>query len=565
MSGLVDQWGRPLRGAGRARGDSGGGSGLNWAFDAARQAGYRGWFWFPELDPGQQVTAFTRTQIARKMNWAYNNIGAIRAVVDGLALDEVDTGLWPKPATASPAFNAAVKLAFDQQCGFHKAFSASGDDNFYSGQYLVRRELRLRGDCFAQKLRPGENAATPQIAFLGGWQCDNAETRLDQSQWRDGRMDGRFGRALKYRFLQGRDRVSFRDLDAADVIHFHDPFLVGQKRGISELAPVVGKLFSYDDIFRHETNSVILRSRIAYAIERKAEDDGGFTVLPGTEESEVIEQADGSKLFVQKIVSRDGQEVDVAELPGGRTLRVVESMKSSESSGWLKELLTAVAQCTKYPPEYLFGLGGLSQGTLVRMAQGKVQRVFNTVRDFQLIQQYIDEWWPFWLWQNIARGTFDGVRGGIPDVWWPYRVVRPKNITVDEGREGRLYDDRVATGKMPAGLYVGMLYGEDHEDVEDEIIRDAYRRRRRVREIAEEMGESPIAPEAIFRPPAGGPATPESDPAPEDDEDEDPDLDPEERAERAFARAQQAAADQRRGAGRNGSTPSPSHRSAPRR
>lgn len=495
------------------------------AFEAATNQGFRGWFWFPSLEPSKQAPTQSRDVINKKINWCYNNIGAVRAVIDGLALDDVDTGLWPKPATSNVAFNRAVKTLWDQQCGFHRAFSSDGANNFYSAQYLIRREVYLRGDCFGQKLRPGEGAASPQMHFLPGYQCANAETQLDQSKWVDGRMNNSLGRALMYRFLDPEDPAKFRDYSASDVIHFHDPFLIGQRRGMSCLAPVVRKLFSIDDIERAETSGVLLRTRMAYAIERKeADDDSGPSLLPGAVDTQEIEQEDGSKLIVQKIVANDGTEVDVADMPAGRSIKVVESEKTSESGSWIEKLLRDVAYATLRPPEYIFGLAGLSQGTLVRMTQQKVQRVINTVRDFQLIMQLLEEWWPFWLWQNIAAGRFDGVPGGIPEQWWPYVVVRPRDMTVDQGREGRLFDDRFASGKMPAGLYVGMLYGEDEEEHEEAIIRDHYRRRRRNAEIAAELGEPAIPIEEIFRPPAGSTAVaadPASEPPPPDDNPED--------------------------------------------
>lgn len=490
---ILDQYAQPIssRSTSHSRPVSSSRAGsMGEVFDAAKRGGYRGFFWFGSLDPADQMPESTREIIAQKANWLYNNIGAVRAVIDGLALDEVDTGLWPKPATTSAPFNSAVKAAFMQQCGFHRSFSADGEDNFFSGQYRVRREVRLRGELFGLKLRAGEAAVCPQMHFLPSWQCANARTPLDQSFWKEGRMDNRFGRAMQFRFVTRPDCTAWQDVDAGDCIHFHDPFLTGQKHGLSELAPVIRKLYSLDDIERAETSGVLLRTRIAYAIQRAEGDEEAPSLLPGARSVQTITNPDGSKVLIQKVMIDDDTEVEVADLSGGKKLSVVESAKTSESGGWIDHLLRDVAFCTKYPVEYIFSLAGLTQGTLVRMAQQKVQRVVNTVRDFQIILQYIDEWWPFWLWQNIKSGTFDNVRGGVPEGWWPYLVVRPKDMTVDPGREGRLYDERVGTGKMPFGLYVGMIYGEDDEEFEDTIIREAYRRRRRIREIAAEM-ESP--------------------------------------------------------------------------
>ncbi|MEQ1862732.1 MAG: phage portal protein [Chthoniobacteraceae bacterium] len=494
------------------------------AFDAAKQLGYRGMFWFPDLDPGAQVCEWTREEIQRKINWLYNNLGAVRLVVDGLALDEVDTGLWPKPATTSAAFNNRAKFLWQQQCGFHKSFSADGRNNFYSAQYLIRREINLRGECFGLKLRRGEAASVPQLHLLPSWQCTNADTKLDQSNWNEGIWLNKFGRPIQFRFITSPDRRTWQDVASSDAIHFHDPFLIGQKRGLPLLTPVARKLFRIDDIERAKSSGVLLRTRVAYAIERAEGDTDGPVVLPGATEVRRVKQEDGSILIIQKIVSNDGTDVEVADLPAGKKFKVIETQQRDEGGEWIKELLTDVAYCTKYPPEYIFALAGLTQGTLVRMAQQKVQRVVNTVRDFQLVMQLLEEWWPFWLWQNIAAGNFADVRGGIPDQWWPYLVVRPRDMTVDMGREGRLYDDRIGSGKIPAGLYVGMIYGEDEEDFEDQIIHDAYRRRRRNREIALELKEDEIPLLEIFRPPAGNTAPT---PKPDDDPDDQPPKPPE--------------------------------------
>lgn len=83
-------------------------------------------------------------------------------------------------------------------------------------------------------------------------------------------------------------------------------------------------------------------------------------------------------------------------------------------------------------------------------------------------------------------------------------------------RAERLYDERVATGKMPFGLYVGMLYGEDDEEFEDTIIHEAYRGRRRILEIATELGQPALGVDEIFRPPPGTALPATAEPPPDD-------------------------------------------------
>lgn len=468
------------------------------AFDAARRTGYRGFFYFPTLEPDQQMPLFTRDEIARKSNWLYNNVGAVRCVIDGLGMDEVDTGIWPKATTSKPDFNREVSDAFHEENGEARVFHEAAVENYYSAQFAIRRHIRLHGELFGQELRPGQGSAAPSMNFLPCYQIRNASTRLDQSLWREGVMLNPAGRALAYRVVTNREGTKWSDVPADDMLHFHDQFWIGQSRGLSGLAPVAKKLFSIDDITRAETNGVLLRSRLAYAITNKNGDDGAPSLtIPGVSSTEEVATPDGGTLVVQKIVSPYGDEVDVADLKGGRDIKVLESTRSVPVIDFTKSLLTDVAYCTLYPPEYVFFLGGIGQGTLARLILLRVRRVKNTVRQFQLIPQFCKRWYTFWLWQRIKAGRFSDP----PADWWRVKHICPADDTVDIGREGKLYDSRLETGKMSPESYHG-VNGEDAEDVEDEIIAARVRREHKIKKAIEANPEiaDRLSHDSIFTP-----------------------------------------------------------------
>jgi capsid protein len=168
------------------------------------------------------------------------------------------------------------------------------------------------------------------------------------------------------------------------MLHFHDSLWKGQRRGMSPLTPAVRKLFSLDDIERASTSGVLMRQRIAYAITKSNQDDDEPTLLPGATLVETVESEnpDGSKtrLHIQRITSQDGTDIDIADLPPGREIKIVESEHNNEGREWSEHMLTDIARCTKYPPQYVFFLGGLSQGTEVRMVNKRIQRRKNHVR-----------------------------------------------------------------------------------------------------------------------------------------------------------------------------------------
>jgi capsid protein len=493
------------------------------AFDAARRLGYRGMFIFPSLEPRRQLTAPTRESIAQKVSWLYNNVDPLRVAVDALTLEEVDTGIWPKATTSNPAFNRAATEAFHNKCQDPRFFHSAAIENYYTAQWLVRRSIMLHGELFGQLLRPDEASGltSARLHFINGWRCANLpnNSRLDQSKWTDGVRLDRLGRAKEYRFLT-EDKTGKTDVLAEDILHFHDRFWTDQVRGVSPLAPVVQKLYSMDDIERAETSGTLLRTMLAYAIERK-DDNTGTSLLPGAIGVEEVTNADGSKLVIQKIVSNTGtaREVQVADIPAGQTLKVIESNRAASTVEFVKWLLQGVANCTLYPAEYVFNISGIGQGTVARMVQKRVQRVKNTVRQFQLIPQFCQPYYRFWLWQEIQAGTFNDIEGGVPTDWWRVKHISPADDSVDIGREGKLFDDRLDSGKMSPALYHGMM-GEDDEDVEDEIIAA---RIRRIRKLNEAKAANPDVADsldyaAVFASAKSAPAIAVAAPEPEDEE-----------------------------------------------
>ena len=74
-------------------------------YDAATRAGLDGYFYVPWLTPSKSLGPYPLRILREKSWWAYCNIPVVRMVIDGLAQDEVGTGLWPQWQTKSSEFN----------------------------------------------------------------------------------------------------------------------------------------------------------------------------------------------------------------------------------------------------------------------------------------------------------------------------------------------------------------------------------------------------------------------------------------------------------------------------
>jgi capsid protein len=491
--------GKPARQELRNR--SQGGGNWNYYFEAAKRSGYRTWFYFPSLDPSDQATEFTREEIARKLNWLYNNCPAAAGAIDGLAEEIADTGIWPTATSSNPKFNRAVNDNFERDGDDPRFFDEASEETFSTAQKAIIRNIFMLHDFFGQLLRPGEGSRIPTMNFVPSWQVGDPPRRRGSGEtgsnvtFVDGTRANEFGRISAYWVYTSKDRKQGVEVPAGNMLHFHDALWKGQRRGISPLTPAVRKLFSLDDLDRAIQSGELARQRVAYQITRGIGDDDEPTMVPGGEVVDTIEveNPDGTKTknYIQRIVSKDGTDIDIADLGPGRKIEMVESTKSDAGIAWSEHMLADIARCLKFPKVYVFDLGGMNQGTEVRMTNKRIQRRKNYIRQHLLIPQFCRRWYNFKLWQDISSGRYDDIEGGIPLDWFAHRWNLPADDSVDLAREAHVYDDRVDSGKMTRRAYHA-IQSEDWMDAAEEIIDERVAIEKRIEDKrAELLGEEP--------------------------------------------------------------------------
>jgi capsid protein len=112
------------------------------------------------------------------------------------------------------------------------------------------------------------------------------------------------------------------------------------------------------------------------------------------------------------------------------------------------------------------GAAGTEFRGLLEVAQNFLERLQQ-----MLIDQFCRRFYKYWLWQEITAGriSYPG------DDWWKHDWVCPRKITVDNGRDGRLYSELLLKGQMSWERYCNLL-GLDAESEEDDIL-NAHTRR----------------------------------------------------------------------------------------
>jgi capsid protein len=270
----------------------------------------------------------TRRAIIERSDWLCDNCPPVSMAIDAIALDEAGTGLWPKWITGQDDFDTAMTDAYHYANHDPRIFSADGEQECYGVQYAIRRVIARYGDGFGQLIRPAPGAQLPSMALFPGYVVDNFGDEKPGSGWRDGRFANGAGRAIRYRVLNREHPTGYQDVEAADLLHFHDPFLPGQYRGLPALTPVVKKLFRMEDIESAIADGTLSREMMGWAIENPKTDAPPIGPrMPGAQEVATVKKEDGSsftvaKFFGGKVGTRG---TAVPELPGGAKFTMLES------------------------------------------------------------------------------------------------------------------------------------------------------------------------------------------------------------------------------------------------
>lgn len=447
---------------------------LREVYEAADRSKFTGWFYLPQLTPSEQMTYLSRRAIAERADWLYKNVGAVAMVIDGLALDEVGAGIWPKWTTGQADYDKEMTNAFHYANHEPRVFSADQQHDYYAAQLCIRRMIYLYGDGFGQLLRPMPGRIMPSMSLLPGYIVENTG-RPEHKEFIDGVETDSLGAPTRYLVLKGEKATEGEPVEAADLLHFHDPFLPGQRRGVSVLASVAKRMFSREDMRNAIEDGMISRELIGYAIETANGAAGAPRFIPpGAEKVEEKKDDEGNKYSVVKFNIRgQSRTVQVPQLEPGQTIRTIESAQPApQKTEYLDSILRELAWAAKRPPEYVFFISGMGQGTAVRQVNWRVRNVTNAAREFQLRPQFLNRWDVFWAWQYIKSGR---LAAPVPQNWWQHKLIYPADMSVDIAREGRLYDSRVSENKMSIETYFGMS-GEDASDVEDENLAVVQRR-----------------------------------------------------------------------------------------
>ena len=409
-------------------------------FDSANDLGNRtSTITFP-LDSRKEIRPEERRRLIKKSRSLRNNLGLVRRLINGTTRYSLGRGLIPSAATSDKDFNVAADAYFDRWA-MSTLCDVSGRMNFYQMQRVICREMFTDGEVFAGQVKdsddrcqlqllktervgpaPGGNALDP---YEDGIECDAQNTPLSYG-------------VLSY---DARGAVRRVNTSAEDVIHIYDPERIGQRRGLPWLYHGQNSLLDILDITAFEKAAVKLHSYFAAAI----------TTPTGKAPNGVRQRAAAATSSGDAAADAESRQYEsflggaaIPVLKKGEEIKFFTSDRPSLTfAGFIDFLVRDIAWGFGVSPEFIWSVAGLG-GANTRFILQDSEWFFDEVRQLliDIFCQRVYSW-------VSANGILNSELPMSKDpLWHACNWQGPPSLTVDRGRDGRLFIELVKNGMM---------------------------------------------------------------------------------------------------------------------
>lgn len=457
---------------------------LGGAFDSASDAPVRSSTVMFPWDSAKEINPRDRRELVKKHRMLRNNLGFVRGMINTTVRLSIGWGLQPMPKSGNKDFDRRA-LAYYKRNTSRQSFDVAGQDHERAMQRLVLREVITDGEIFAIKVV--DDFGRPQRQLIKTEQIGDPDNATSSENWNDGILLNSLRRPLQYSVLQnplpGQNKQRSRRIEARQMLHIFDRERATQSHGLPY--GYTGSNHGVDaiDIAAFEKITHKLNTAIIGSINTR---DG---TTPANLEQMLLaaaksQAAAGAEIAKGEVKGREGQrsfKIQGSSIPVFKTGEGMtffngrNSASAIEFAGWL---CAQYAQGFGLPVEFVVGLA--TGSAAVRGNSDIAGRFFE---DNQMI--VIDDWnQPNY--ENIVGTGILASRypADFPLVepldpppgytgWDACEWRGPKNITVDRGREGKLYLELKRAGWMSDEEYWTMNGedpGEMSQTVDDELV-----------------------------------------------------------------------------------------------
>ncbi len=428
------------------------------------------------LEGEKHLSPQARWQLLKKSNWLYNNFGLVKALINKPVRYAVGGGIMPSAVTTDIEWNKRADDWFESKAD-SKDLDISETMDFWSMQRAVGRHVPRDGEAFCLLISRGKEQKIQllEAAKIG---FNAFGMAIQQPYAVDGIEHDDYGKALTFWF---KDFMSMAvPVNANDILHIYDPERFGQTRGIPWMHHGINEGIDIVDLAALEKRAAKIHAAFAAIVKKKT---GGFA------------DSNFSDLGVNGAAPKANPQLDkmlggqIAYLELDEEVQFLTSSRPAmnvvQFSDWL---VRDIAVGFGVTPEFIWSvkdMGGANTRYILADANVLIQDLQHVV-----INPFSK---PVYRW--LLAGAMD--RGELPvckdPAFWLAHWQTPPAITVDRGKEGKLWSDYVQKGLMTLDEFWSMQ-GRNPIKM----------RRQRIQEIAEDMAycKELGVPYELYMPPA---------------------------------------------------------------
>jgi len=418
----------------------------------------------------------SRYQLLKKSNWLYGNLGLFRALINKPVRYAVGRGISPSAATKDLEWNKLADEWFDR-IARTKVWDVARQQNFWKMQRAIARHMMRDGECFVLLINDGERQRlqlieSAKIGFNMTGSLINNPKAVDGIEYDD------YGAPLKYHIKEAG--ATAREVDADDILHIYDSERSGLGRGLPWAYHGLNQGQDMVDLVGLEKRASKVHAAFAAVLKRKsgAFGDSNVSGLGVNRGSQPKRDPNLDKIFGGQTVHLEpDEELDLlrSNRPNTELIPFLD---------WLGRDATVGAGLS---PEFIWNVSEMG-GANTRYILADVEVFLNTIQDI-LVEEFCIPWRRLAISGAMERGELPQCKDSNFD---NARWQTPPSITVDRGREGKLYIDLVRSGLMTLDQYWSMQ-GHDPRAMREQCIR----------EIAEDLAmcREQGVPYELYRPP----------------------------------------------------------------
>jgi capsid protein len=444
--------------------------------DAARDSVVRSQVaWFP-MDSTREVSVSDRQHLVKAFRSLRNNLPFVRGIVQTAVELAIGWGLQPMPKSGDVLFNARAKDYWARHTGKRRKWDVSKKHNHAMMQRMVLGETQVDGEMFLLKV--GSEFGYRQRQVFKTEQVGNAGQERKEENWVDGMLLNAVHAPVRYKFLQkpmpgsspvARLQRRFVTREAEEVLHVYERERALQSRGLPWGYSGMNDLIDVLDLEAFEKVAHKINAAIFATLQTK---DGSMPESMRTVMSEIMtpgQVPSGTTQGAPRFLDIHGsmiplfKEGDAIRFnTGGRSVLSLEQ--------FVGLMFNMFSLGYGLPANVLWGMSGLG-GASVRFATDMVGRFAERVQ-MMMIEDLCQPDWEDVIGHGLLAWVYPAEFPGVeplepPKGWVGWDKVEwrgPRNITVDKGRDGRLFLELKRAGWMTDEQWWSDL-GEDPDEM----------------------------------------------------------------------------------------------------